>query len=743
MILGLGLLSLTAGGRAASAIGQPQVNERVVATYFNGQITLTGSRFGLPISQRSLRFDYDSTSTTLASSDPAVQSWGATSIVVNLPPAIHTGRVTVIVDGQSSAGVDLYVYILRTSPTALPSNGSARPLAVTTTPDGRLWIDEEFHREIKVLTNALSPSASAVNIPQFIPPGIYANNLGGADGRTPVSALGEDVETDTDGSIWLTDGGAFLYAGQQINTSRIIHYTPASGAFACYNVPGNDAEVFAVVIDHARGMVWYSESSPRGNAIGGFSISGATSACQFNPDADAQAPLCSVQQVPACHQHFALPTANSQPTHLVLDGSGNIWFPEYSNNKIARLNPTTGALLELPLPPPIVRQGPGSFVGSGPFEIDIDANGDLWVAEYFDATVDRIQPSRLATNDCTHLDTMNHNPCIDEIFVGSNGLDGITIHTLNVGPNGLVWFSLSGSPAGFGNVFNVLNGNASRPGVISIARGNAVALLPPLPNVPDLAGIVQDPISGDVWFAEYSNQAVGRLQDTSNDGDTDGVPNQIDNCPTTSNPDQKNTDHDPLSLAAWSKPYKDATRPNGDAPGDACDPDADNDGLSNTVESALGPGGASHASCPSATANTDSLLLDTDGDRVTDGTECQLGTDPADANSHPTTADCAASLGVSAITDSDGDGVRDGVEFCYYNTDPHSANTDGDGCGDAREIASINADLTVNSTDLQQVAVAFGPSSRPQYIPDFDSDKNGNINSTDLQFLAVHFGPCP
>ncbi len=115
------------------------------------------------------------------------------------------------------------------------------------------------------------------------------------------------------------------------------------------------------------------------------------------------------------------------------------------------------------------------------------------------------------------------------------------------------------------------------------------------------------------------------------------------------------------------------------------------------------------------------------------------------AASKPTDAQCATYLGggVTIATDTDGDGVRDVLEFCHYGTDRMSVNTDGDGCGDAKEIASVNTDMTVNSTDLQQIATAFGPASNPAYIADFDMDKNGTINATDLQFAAAHFGSCP
>jgi hypothetical protein len=48
------------------------------------------------------------------------------------------------------------------------------------------------------------------------------------------------------------------------------------------------------------------------------------------------------------------------------------------------------------------------------------------------------------------------------------------------------------------------------------------------------------------------------------DADGDGVPDSSDNCPSTPNAGQSNVD--------------------GDALGDACDPDADNDGFDNVAE---------------------------------------------------------------------------------------------------------------------------------------------------------------
>lgn len=77
------------------------------------------------------------------------------------------------------------------------------------------------------------------------------------------------------------------------------------------------------------------------------------------------------------------------------------------------------------------------------------------------------------------------------------------------------------------------------------------------------------------------------------DDDRDGIPNNEDNCPSTPNNNQLDTD--------------------GDGQGDACDSDDDNDGLSDDVEAEL---------------NSNSLLADTDGDGVEDADDAF----PNDAN---------------------------------------------------------------------------------------------------------------
>lgn len=234
------------------------------------------------------------------------------------------------------------------------------------------------------------------------------------------------------------------------------------------------------------------------------------------------------------------------------------------------------------------------------------------------------------------------------------------------------------------------------------------------------------------------------------DGDGDGIIDALDNCPTVPNAGQENHDGNLIDLSRYGKLYDDMTWPNSDTLGDACDPDADNDGLPNAIETAYPV-----AWCPTATGPTNPLAADTDGDLVLDAAECALGTDPTDPASVPPLFPAGngdhdglsdafeLTIGTDpSKPDTDGDGVLDGVEYKNYNTNPLSQNTDGDKCTDGKEVASVNADQIVNSVDLSQVAKAYGPASSRVYITDFDLNKDGRINSTDMVIATKQYGYC-
>ncbi len=121
--------------------------------------------------------------------------------------------------------------------------------------------------------------------------------------------------------------------------------------------------------------------------------------------------------------------------------------------------------------------------------------------------------------------------------------------------------------------------------------------------------------------------------------------------------------------------------------------DADNDGLCNEEEEALG---------------TDPLVADTDLDGLSDGYEVRYGINPldgTDGNSIDTDADglgdaTEVGLGLNPeIYDTDSDGLSDGDEVNLYGTQPLVKDTDGDGISDGDEIKIGVLDPLLADTD--------------------------------------------
>ncbi|MBI5285191.1 MAG: thrombospondin type 3 repeat-containing protein [Chloroflexi bacterium] len=219
------------------------------------------------------------------------------------------------------------------------------------------------------------------------------------------------------------------------------------------------------------------------------------------------------------------------------------------------------------------------------------------------------------------------------------------------------------------------------------------------------------------------------------DIDGDGVADGSDNCMSIANPAQANRNAEIIPLPKPLPPFDDTTNIIGDNAGDACETDIDHDGVANTTETGLG---------------LSPYIADTDGDRTNDGTEIACGSDPLNTLSKLTGTDadhdsvpdaCEAIYGTDPNNvDSDGDRLLDGWEVRYWMSNPLARNTDGDSCTDEREVASVNNDAKVNSTDMLMLAQRFG-SVVPEW-GDLDMNGDGKINSTDMLFVSQHFGQC-
>lgn len=196
-------------------------------------------------------------------------------------------------------------------------------------------------------------------------------------------------------------------------------------------------------------------------------------------------------------------------------------------------------------------------------------------------------------------------------------------------------------------------------------------------------------------YEELASTDVG-----SSDADNDGVLEGVDNCPGVWNPAQADTNGEqvPGIVAQF---------------GDACDDDADGDGLADAViggaqSIANGRAGRSDTTA-AAEVTTDPFPFDTDNDGTPNSTDA----------------------------DDDGDGVPDTTDDCFLVPDAQQPDVDGDGVGTACDI-DADGDTIHNALEQFLGSDALVAASRPEFLgyttscaSGTDEDRDGLTDGAD------------
>ena len=486
----------------------PIITTPIAATLVAGSLVLDGARFGDRAPSSKLVY----VGGTTLSTDSVVTVWADTSIELALPASARSGPLSIqTADGTSLAiQLEVYAYDFFAVPPTPSTNAS--PLAVAIDAAHRVWLTSEFQRgELHELDpTATAPRVSAFPVALPPPPGPFATRIFG-DQRTEISELAESIIVDDHGRIWASQGGGLLYDvahGMFANHSRIVMHDPATATTSIWNLPGDHNEVTGLAWDAAAQRLWFAQSGfDAGAAIGSFDPTQVAS--------DPCAPSCFDFATPVPPTGFtfhALPEPKAYPVKLLLDhdgpgGSlGHVWYSAYLANYIGRLEPASGALDEVPLPPSIGPQG-AFWRSSGPWDLLAAADGSIVFNEQYDSQLGRLDAARVRRGDpaCT-TPGRDSNPCVSLVQVPEADLATELAHSIALDAMGRIWYSVHGP--------KTAAGNASLG--IALPDLSAITRLPALPGLStDLLandGIAIDPTTGDIWIAEYHRHRLGRLR---------------------------------------------------------------------------------------------------------------------------------------------------------------------------------------------------------------------------------------
>ncbi|KAM9688457.1 cartilage oligomeric matrix protein [Trichechus inunguis] len=227
------------------------------------------------------------------------------------------------------------------------------------------------------------------------------------------------------------------------------------------------------------------------------------------------------------------------------------------------------------------------------------------------------------------------------------------------------------------------------------------------------------------------------------DADGDGVRNEKDNCPLVRNPDQRNADGDKWGDACdncRSQKNDDQTDTDQDGRGDACDDDVDGDRIRNAVDN-----------CPTV-PNTDQK--DGDGDGIGDACDnCPQKSNPDQRDvDHDFVGDACDS-----DQDKDGDGHQDSRDNCPSVPNSDQQDSDHDGQGDACDDDDDNDGVPDSRDNCRLVPNPGQEDSNRDGVgdacqDDFDADKvvdkidvcpeNAEVTLTDFRaFQTVVLDP--
>jgi streptogramin lyase len=536
-------------------------------------LSLTGSGFGAATGASSLLIwnDPGFAPVSVPATDPNVLLWNDDRIVVAIATSIdHPTGIVITQAGGSSNRFTAERWTYQPFSTLAGGGTNQTPNFLTTDGFSTGWLVEEFGAFLKwwiLPTGVVSRIALPACADNCFRTGLHS-------GTTKLSDTSEDVTLAHNGKVWFTQGGRWDLDVAQTpvgNHSRVLSYEPqpffpGSGTFRIHNVPGDRNSVFPVAWDRVHGRIWFTErprpgirptsrivsfdpagingrpGQPANNfnftaaaqpCVAGFCSNAPTQACETNHDCVLADQICPANAQflvndADCFHTYPVPDSAWVFGLLPAPSGEEIWFADWFTSDrpyLGRLDAHTGAITRFPVRPvePIV---------DGLYRLAPAANGDVLFVRLLVNGIGRFDVSRAADPVCQTLvspnpsvdcetapDSSCANPCMREVvpipgYEGATSPVQVQIQEISEDPGGNLWFTQ----------FSQLPGNFSLNATVGYwkADRSGVALFPPFALFPAPSACPTNPgfqavgvnaaENGDVWFADYCRNQLGRLR---------------------------------------------------------------------------------------------------------------------------------------------------------------------------------------------------------------------------------------
>ena len=222
---------------------------------------------------------------------------------------------------------------------------------------------------------------------------------------------------------------------------------------------------------------------------------------------------------------YDLPSQMIQPHDVMLDHAGNVWYSDFGQMFLGKMDPKSGKVTQYPIP--IVKTG----WPQGTLNLEVDKDDNPWVGVMYQSAIAKFDkktekftmwstPKEWDTDagQLGHL-AVEGTPANNKVWIKNS--DGTNIYRLDLATNKFENFGAPKDPRTGKKIgtYGLHSDKENNAYLLDFSAGNIVKLdaktgeptvyLTPTPNSHPRRGRVDN--DGKVWFAEYLGDAIGML----------------------------------------------------------------------------------------------------------------------------------------------------------------------------------------------------------------------------------------